>query len=251
MDRRILFICESHNFLAKAMEKSLAAAHFEVVSAQPDLVELQLMHNIPDIFIVYLEGAVDEFTGSLKYLKKLIEDKTSRLLYLIGNPAEIGAALSIIPNSIVAATFERPVAINDILMHISAALDLSAITGGRKRVLVVDDDPIYLRSIKMWLSKDYDVYMANSGVNAITMLAHTTVDLILLDYEMPVASGLQVYQMLKSEPFTAHIPVIFLTSKNDRDIVTKVLAENPQKYLLKTMQPDLLKQSIDDFFKGN
>ncbi len=251
MDRRILFISESHNFLAKAMEKSLASAHFEVVSAQPDLVELQLMHNIPDIFIVYLEGSVDGFLGSLKYLKKLYEDNTSRLLYLIGNPAEIGSALSVIPNSIIAATFERPVAINDILMHISAALDLSAITGGRKRILVVDDDPIYLRSIKMWLSKDYDVYMANSGVNAITMLAHTTVDLILLDYEMPVASGLQVFQMLKSEPFTSHIPVIFLTSKNDRDIVTKVLSENPQKYLLKTMQPELLKQSIDDFFKGN
>ena len=233
------------------MEKSLASAHFEVVSAQPDLVELQLMHNIPDIFIVYLEGSVDGFLGSLKYLKKLYEDNTSRLLYLIGNPAEIGSALSVIPNSIIAATFERPVAINDILMHISAALDLSAITGGRKRILVVDDDPIYLRSIKMWLSKDYDVYMANSGVNAITMLAHTTVDLILLDYEMPVASGLQVFQMLKSEPFTSHIPVIFLTSKNDRDIVTKVLSENPQKYLLKTMQPELLKQSIDDFFKGN
>ena len=251
MDRRILFISESHNFLAKAMEKSLMAAHFEIVSAQPDLVELQLMHNIPDIYIVYLEGSIDEFSGSLKYLKKLIEENTSRLLYLIGNPSEIASALAVVPNSIIAATFERPVAVNDLLMHISAALDLSAITGGRKRILVVDDDPIYLRSIKMWLSKDYDVYMANSGVNAITMLAHTTVDLILLDYEMPVASGLQVFQMLKSEPFTAHIPVIFLTSKNDRDIVTKVLAESPVKYLLKTMQPDALLQSINDYFKGN
>lgn len=251
MDRRILFISESHNFLAKAMEKSLVAAHFEVVSAQPDMVELQLLHNIPDIFLVYLEGSIDNFAGSLKYLRKLYEENTSRLLYLIGNPSEIASALALVPNSIIAATFERPVQINDLLMHISAALDLSAITGGRKRILVVDDDPIYLRSIKMWLSKDYDVYMANSGVNAITMLAHTTVDLILLDYEMPVASGLQVFQMLKSEPFTAHIPVIFLTSKNDRNIVTKVLAESPQKYLLKNMQPEQLKQSIDDFFKGN
>lgn len=251
MDRRILFISESHNFLAKAMEKGLVAAHFEIVSAQPDLVELQLLHNTPDIIIVYLETAIEQFAGTLKFLKKLIEEDTSRLLYLIGNPSEISAALAFIPQSVLAATFERPVVLNDVLMHISAALDLSAITGGRKRILVVDDDPIYLRSLKMWLSKDYDVYMANSGVNAITMLAHTTVDLILLDYEMPVASGLQVFQMLKSEPFTSHIPVIFLTSKNDRDIVTKVLSENPVKYLLKTMRPEALVESIHEYFKGN
>ena len=250
MDRRILFVHESQSFLVSAMIKSLQAAHFEVVSVQPDIVEIQGTYNIPDIFIVYLEGDVESFASALKYLKKLIEENTNRLLYLVGNSAEILNAQGIIPSNIVSAIFERPVVMNDLLTHLSAALDIVNITGGRKRILVVDDDAILLRTIKSWLSKDYDVFMANSGVNAISMLAHTTVDLILLDYEMPVASGLQVYQMLKSEPFTAQVPIIFLTSKDDRDTVMKLLSVKPEKYLLKTLEPEQLVKSIDDFFKG-
>ena len=233
------------------MIQSLTDAHFDVVSVQPDVVEIQHVYHLPDIFIVYLEGDIEIFSGALRHLQKLVEDKSSRLLYLIGNHTEVLEAQCIVPNSLVAATFERPVIIKDLLMHLSAALDLSNMTGGRKRILIVDDDAILLRSMKTWLSKTYDVYMANSGLNAISLLAHTTVDLILLDYEMPIASGLQVFQMLRSEPFTAHIPVIFLTSKDDRETVMKVLAAGPEKYLLKTMQPEMLVKSIDEFFKNN
>ena len=55
------------------------------------------------------------------------------------------------------------------------------INAGRKRILVVDDDGMMLRTMKNWLSKKYDVYMANSGMNAISLLAKNRVDLILLD----------------------------------------------------------------------
>ena len=121
---------------------------------------------------------------------------------------------------------------------------------GKKKILVVDDDGIMLRSMNNWLSKKYDVYLANSGLNAISLLAQKHVDLILLDYEMPVASGLQVFEMIKAEPKTAGIPVIFLTAKDDKETVMKVLAAKPEKYLLKTMEPEALVKSVDDFFKG-
>ena len=71
-------------------------------------------------------------------------------------------------------------------------------------------------------------------LNAISLLTQHHVDLILLDYEMPVVSGLQVLEMLRSEPATANIPVIFLTAKDDRETVMKVVAAHPEKYLLKT-----------------
>ena len=87
-------------------------------------------------------------------------------------------------------------------------------------------------------------------MNAITFLGKKHVDLILLDYEMPVASGLQVFEMLKAEPATASIPVIFLTAKDDRETVMKVLAAKPEKYLLKTMDPEELVESVNNFFKG-
>ncbi len=122
---------------------------------------------------------------------------------------------------------------------------------GKKRILVVDDDGVMLRAMNNWLSKKYEVFLANSGMNAITLLSQRKVDLILLDYEMPVASGLQVFEMLKNESSTAEIPVIFLTGKDDKDTVMKVLSSKPKKYLLKTLPPEELVEAVDSFFRGD
>ena len=251
MERRVLFVRETQNFLVSAMIKNLELAGFEVVASQPDIVEIQLIENLPDIFIVYLEGDLNGFNGTLKYLKKLLsEEGKDRVLYLIGTQLEIAAAYDVIPKGIVSATFNRPVNMRDVIARLNILIVDDIESGGRKRILVVDDDSIMLRSMNNWLSKKYEVFMANSGMNAISFLSQNHVDLILLDYEMPVASGLQVFEMLKGEPNTASIPVIFLTAKDDKETVMKVLAAKPEKYLLKTMPPEQLVKSVDDFFKG-
>ncbi|MBQ1869755.1 MAG: response regulator [Treponema sp.] len=82
----------------------------------------------------------------------------------------------------------------------------------------------------------------------IQLLKRRTVELILLDYEMPVLSGLEVFQIMRSEPSTAHIPIIFLTSKDDKKTVMEVLQAGPEAYLLKTKPPAILVQNIKDFF---
>lgn len=251
MERRVLFVSEEQNFLVTAMKKNLQNAGFEVVSAHPDIVEIQLIQNLPDIFIVYLEGDLNGFNGTLKYLKKLVtEEGKDRVLYLIGNQLEIEAAYEIIPKSVVSMAFSRPVNVKDIIARLNILIVDDAEFGGRKRILVVDDDSIMLRSMNNWLSKKYEVFMANSGMNAISLLSKNHVDLILLDYEMPVVSGLQVFEMLKAEPSTQNIPVIFLTAKDDKATVMKVLAAKPEKYLLKTLPAEELVKNVDDFFKG-
>ena len=248
MDKRILFVSGEQSFLVKTMIKGLHEAGFETVTSQPDIVEIQLLQNLPSIFIVYLEGDINAFNGTLKYLTKIISESSDRkLLYLIGNQIEIDVAKEVVPHSFVNEAFTRPVNMKDVISRINNTL----LNGDRrKRILVVDDDSVMLRTMKNWLSKDCDVFMANSGMNAISFLAQDTVDLILLDYEMPVVSGLQVFEMLKAEPHTSHIPVIFLTAKDDKDTVMKVLAAKPEKYLLKTMAPEALVQNVHDFFKG-
>ena len=119
----------------------------------------------------------------------------------------------------------------------------------KKKILVVDDDGTMLRTIKSWLSEKYQVFMVNSGMAAITFLAKNEVDLILLDYEMPVTTGPQVLKMLRSEPSTSDIPVMFLTVKSDKESVMQVIDLKPEKYLLKTMPPAELIANIDDFFE--
>ena len=80
-------------------------------------------------------------------------------------------------------------------------------------------------------------------------IADNTPDLILLDYEMPVISGPQVLEMIRSESKVDGIPVIFLTGKGDRESVMKVLAMKPDGYLLKSMERAKLLAAIDDFFE--
>ena len=73
-------------------------------------------------------------------------------------------------------------------------------------------------------------------------------DLILLDYEMPILSGLETFRILRSEQMTIDIPVIFLTSKDDKKIVMRVLEGKPENYLLKPISPSILTQTVEDFF---
>ena len=83
---------------------------------------------------------------------------------------------------------------------------------------------------------------------AIKYLTQSRPDLILLDYEMPVCDGKQVLEMIRAESDFSDVPVIFLTSKGDRESVLNVMALKPSGYLLKTLPPEQIVESIDKFF---
>ena len=249
MRNDILFVSKEPNFLVKTLKKTLSEAGYPVVSSQPNTIEINHISNLPDIYMIYLEGDVTVFNGTLKYLKKKMLSGSDHMLFLIGNPKEIEEAYKENPKSMVTSTFIRPVNAKDILASLDHFLNGSDINRGRQSILVVDDDSVMLRAMNNWFSTKYNVFMANSGMNAISLLTQNHVDLILLDYEMPGLSGLQVFEMLRSEPTTASIPVIFLTAKDDKETVMKVVSARPDKYLLKTMPPEALVKAVDDFFK--
>lgn len=119
----------------------------------------------------------------------------------------------------------------------------------KKKILVVDDSGAMLRNVKGWLEDKYQVILANSAAMAIKYLAINQPDLILLDYEMPVCDGKQTLEMIRSEMEFSNVPVIFLTSKSDKESVMKVMSLKPEGYLLKTMEPAQIVQSVDDFFE--
>lgn len=251
MNKDILFVRTDATFLVNTMIKALDESGYNTVPVQPLIAEIMRISNLPDVFIVYLEGVNANIDSTLKYLKsKMNESEADRFLFLIGTPQEIESAYEIIPRYMVTTAFTRPVNMQEVLYKIDFLFSGNNAQSGRKSLLVVDDDSMMLRAMNNWFSSKYNVYMANSGMNAISLLTQHHVDLILLDYEMPVVSGLQVFEMLRSEQATANIPVIFLTAKDDRETVMKVVSARPEKYLLKTMPPEDLVKAVDDFFKG-
>ena len=252
MGRRIFLVSAKKSFMVNAMVKNLVAESFEVVQGMPVIKDFERMKEDKersDFMLVYMDGDVDEMAEFLVYVKdQLAADEEDLKVYLIGNEGEIETALQFLPRNMVEGTFHRPLNVKDLAEKMHSAAAASDARDGRKKILVVDDDGTMLRTLKFWLSDHYQVYMANSGMNALSLLARKDVDLILLDYEMPVASGPQVLEMIRSEPATKDMPVMFLTAKNDKESIMKVMALKPEKYLLKTMPPDVLLQNIDDFF---
>ncbi len=82
------------------------------------------------------------------------------------------------------------------------------------RVLVVDDVPVNRRLLEAKLSAEFfEVGLAASGAEALSMAALWSPDLILLDVMMPEMDGPTTFRHLQQDPVTHHIPVVLLTAK--------------------------------------
>ena len=203
--------------------------------------------DIPRIFILYLQGEDNLMIDVLGYIRDLVEDRGIRF-FVIGTQEELDLIIGK-KADYVAAMYTRPVDLQDLIARLQKEGEAVDKLKEFKSILIVDDDATALRSMKSLLSTRYKILVANSGMNAITILAKNKVDLILLDFEMPIVNGPKVLEMIRSDPNTANIPVMFLTAKGDKRSIMEVLRFKPEKYLLKTMLPKDILDSIDEFFR--
>ena len=92
----------------------------------------------------------------------------------------------------------------------------SQINKGDYKILIVDDVVSNVLLLKILLTNEkYQVCTANCGNMAIEQAKAEKPDLILLDVMMPDITGFDAAQILKKDPETAHIPIIFLTALNN------------------------------------
>lgn len=127
-----------------------------------------------------------------------------------------------------------------------AAAVAAAKKAKRKHILVVDDDRIILKMLKTALSDNYDVTTMVNGIVAEKFLETKDVDLVILDYEMPIETGADVFRKIKSNPRIAHTPVCFLTGVSDREKIMEVMSLKPHGYLLKPIDMDMLLSTISN-----
>ncbi|WP_287387295.1 response regulator [Lachnospira sp.] len=251
MDKKVLLLGDSNSFMVGAIEKELIKARFKVTRAEIDEESIKAVGQLPELFIMYLEREFALNDENLIYINNLLKDDMDRLLYLVGSDKEVNSLKPAIEDDLISGIFKRPINIKNLTVVLEEVMDKRSKIEEKKRILVCDDDGTMLRTMKSWLNEKYQVFMVNSGMSAITFLATNKVDLILLDYEMPVISGAKVYEMIKSEKDTANIPVMFLTAKSDKDSVMEVLSLNPkpEAYLLKSQSKEVVLSSINDFFE--
>ncbi|MCL2845265.1 MAG: response regulator [Chitinivibrionia bacterium] len=116
----------------------------------------------------------------------------------------------------------------------------------REKIIVVDDMSYFLSGIKYELEKYYEVFPATSVEKMFQILKNITPDMILLDVNMPGVSGYEAIKILKADADYADIPVIFLTSQNDKASENKGLSLGAAAYVSKPFTPSLLLKTIKD-----
>ena len=243
--QNIMVVTEKNRFIARAMAEQLKELEYNVFSTELDVQLLAKLNDTYEAIVLYIEGDIEEKTQELVYLRDRAVEEELPVFYIGEN---VSALQSIIPAHMLKEVFQRPIDVK----IVSKEIDKYIKNHGKhmkKKILVVDDSGAMLRNVKGWLEDKYHVILANSGAMAIKYLATDRPDLVLLDYEMPVVDGSQVLEMIRTEMEFSDIPVIFLTSKNDKASIMKVMALKPEGYILKSTDPELIKQEIDEFFE--
>ena len=235
--------------IANALIQAMEEKAFQVIQVKANVTEISRMDDKPEIWILYLQGVERSLLDLLSYIKDQIKEHGFRL-FVIGTPEELEEDLKGFPVSDIKGTFTRPFRMEDVIDRLTMEVMNVERLSAAKRIMIIDDDPLMLQTFKEMLQSNYRVYTANSGMNALQMLVSTEVDLILLDYEMPVIKGPQILEMLRSETHTKDIPVMFLTSNSDRESIISVMSLNPVNYLLKSLPRSEIFAKIKEFFKG-
>ena len=117
-------------------------------------------------------------------------------------------------------------------------------TDGKYTALLIDDSGLVLRSMKDILQNEYDVKIAISGKLALKMIPEVRPDVILLDYEMPEMNGAEVFDEIRKLPAFVNVPIIFLTSMDDKATIVELMKRKPSGYLLKPTNQIRLYEAI-------
>ena len=122
------------------------------------------------------------------------------------------------------------------------------------KILLVDDDPVFVEATKAVLESKYRVITAYNGDEGLEKARQQKPDLILLDIVMPVKDGFNVCKQLKKDPKLASIPVIMLTSfaqhKGETNIpVDAGLELEAEGYIDKPISPEALLKQVGSMLK--
>ena len=281
MLKNVMIISTSESFAIKSMEQKLIAVDISAYQVVARTTDIGSNFDRAGLVVLYLDERMAAMTASLQNMLSYLNDKLyegNKMLIIIAKQKDYEIAMRYISEDFVLQFFDRPMNMEAFVQTIYEYMnegekpmgeqaqpaaaetaeevqpqkrkftsDMASVR--KRRILLVDDDASYLRIIRNWLKDGYEVGVASSGLQAIMWLAKNDVDLILLDYKMPVASGAQIFEMLKNDSQTKSIPIFFLTGNSSRDSVMDILKLNPEGYLLKTFDRKALLTRLEEFFE--
>lgn len=115
-----------------------------------------------------------------------------------------------------------------------------------KKILVVEDDPVALRLIEYTLGQGgYQVVTAANGLEGMRKAKQEAPDLIILDVMLPGLDGFEVCHRLRSDPETAHVPIMMLSAKAQEVDKATGLKTGADYYLVKPAAPSEIMNQVE------
>ncbi|MGL4344487.1 MAG: response regulator [Cellulosilyticaceae bacterium] len=123
------------------------------------------------------------------------------------------------------------------------------------KLMIVDDDVLIRESLKFIIESlgDFEVVaVAEDGKQCIDLLQKHPIDLLLLDLRMPIMGGVEVLAYLKAHSKQwGHIKTLVLTTFDEEELISGVVANGAAGYLLKNSKPDKIISALQSVAMGN
>jgi two-component system, NarL family, nitrate/nitrite response regulator NarL len=124
-------------------------------------------------------------------------------------------------------------------------------TPPKLRVLLVDDQPLFRRALATLIGAQFDMTVvgeAEDGRDALDKVRNFRPDLVVMDVNMPVASGPDGVNAIRSAGFTT--PIVMLTVSEDDDDLFESIKAGANGYLLKNVKPEQLFDDLRGVMRG-
>jgi two-component system, chemotaxis family, chemotaxis protein CheY len=121
----------------------------------------------------------------------------------------------------------------------------------RMKVLVADDFATMRKIVRNILKQiGFDnIVEAEDGQAAVQVLRNENIGLVVTDWNMPNMSGLELLQKIRSDPKTAHLPVLMVTAEGLKENVVAAVKAGVNNYVVKPFTAEILQEKIEQIFK--
>lgn len=120
-----------------------------------------------------------------------------------------------------------------------------------KKVLICDDEPYILESVKHVVMKEgYSVLIAEDGIESLDMARKESPDLMILDVMMPGKTGYEVCKDLKGDSATKNIHIIILTARGQEADEKMGIEVGADEYMTKPFSPRKLRHRLHEILEA-
>ncbi|MCL2763854.1 MAG: response regulator [Treponema sp.] len=231
--------------------KTRLSDHYEVYPADSVLKMYEFLENIkPDLILLDVNMPDIDGYEAIKSLKADERYINIPVIFLTGNSdrESVVKGLSLGAVDYVIKPFTTVKLVESIENHLNPPKRKESSddegNDGKPSILVVDDVSSMLRAMQYALHDRYKVFILSKSEDVLDFLRTKKVELIMLDYLMPVLSGFDLIPLIRALPDQKDVPIIIITTEGTSDHVSEAISLGASDFIVKPFKPKELNDKV-------